>query len=581
MNIQTERSLQYKYPEIAKRWDFNKNLLTPKEITYGTNKKYWWLCEKKHSYESRPMHMIITYEKNDNSLPKEKNGCPYCSNQKTGYGNDFKSNKPQIAKLWNYKKNKLDPSTLPIHSKEKVWWICQKKHEFEATISDMSLKKNELCPYCSGRKIGYGNDLKTLFPELMKQWDFKKNDKNPNQLSKGSSKKAWWICDKSHSYEASIVDKTASNSGCPYCRGLSVGYGNDLETNFPEIAKDWDNEKNLLKPSQVTPKSGKKGWWKCSYGHSYEMTISQKTPQKNGKMGYGCPFCSGKRIGYGNDLKSLYPEIAREWDSYKNKTKSDEVSAYSHTKVFWKCSLKKHSYKATIKHRTLSNSGCPFCSGRMASEESNLIIEYPEIAKEWDYNKNKTTPEKVNSGSQKKYWWVCPYGHSFLQHPNHRTASNAGCPYCVLTPRSREEIYLLYELKLFFNIDENDHKIKLDKVVDVDIKIPSEKIVIEYDGSYWHKDKAEVDKVKTSKLKKDGWTVLRVREKPLRILNSKYNVHSKSRDYKNTSNKVLQKLSNLGFDLLNLDSYLKKEELQNKKLADKFMNKILKEKNKK
>ena len=44
-------------------------------------------------------------------------------------------------------------------------------------------------------------------------------------------------------------------------------------------------------------------------------------------------------------------------------------------------------------------------------------------------------------------------------------------PHCVLTPRSKDEIYILFELKKFFNISENIHKVRIDKLYDVDILI--------------------------------------------------------------------------------------------------------------
>ena len=40
---------------------------------------------------------------------------------------------------------------------------------------------------------------------------------------------------------------------------------NDLETKFPDIAKEWDYEKNApLTPKQILAGSNKKVWWLCS-----------------------------------------------------------------------------------------------------------------------------------------------------------------------------------------------------------------------------------------------------------------------------------------------------------------------------
>ena len=60
-------------------------------------------------------------------------------------------------------------------------------------------------------------------------------------------------------------------------------------------------------------------------------------------------------------------------------------------------------------------------------------------------------------------------------------------------------------------------------------------------------------------------------------MSQKYNVSSISQDYKNNTNKVLRKLNTLGFKINNLDNYLKRKTLLNKKEADIYIDNILKE----
>ena len=60
---------------------------------------------------------------------------------------------PTLMAEWNWEKNNelsLDPNTLTLGSGKKVWWICDKGHEWQATIS--SRNRGNGCPYCSGRK---------------------------------------------------------------------------------------------------------------------------------------------------------------------------------------------------------------------------------------------------------------------------------------------------------------------------------------------------------------------------------------------------------------------------------------------
>lgn len=52
------------------------------------------------------------------------------------------------------------------------------------------------------------------------------------------------------------------------------------------------------------------------------------------------------------------------------------------------------------------------------------------------------------------------------------------------------------------------------------ISLPAGKrLVIAYDGSYWHRDKADIDRIKSLDLLADGFIVVRLREAPLPSLN--------------------------------------------------------------
>ena len=427
------------------------------------------------------------------------------------------------------------------------------------------------------RGLSKENNLVKANPELAQEWDFNKNSLIPHLVSPSAHKKVWWKCSKKHSWEATIASRNAGR-GCPYCSGKKAGYGNDLKSNHPELIKEWDIEKNKQSPEEFTSGSGKKVYWLCNLDHSFIASISNRTLLKR-----GCPYCSGKKAGYGNDLKSNHPELIKEWDIEKNKQSPEEFTQYSNHKVWWICNLCKENYKTAIIHRTLHRTGCPYCAHqKIRSNTTNSIGNslsdlYPEIALEWDLEKNKLKPFDVFPKSHKYAFWICSSaGHSWKARIDSRLSN--GCPYCKLTPRSRDELYLLFELKKFFKVSEGDNKIMINKILDVDIKLQKQKIVIEYDGSYWHKDKAEKDLSKTKILQKAGWIVIRVREHPLKILDKKFNVQSKPGDYKLTANAVLLKINELGFKVNDLDRYLVRESLLNKKEADIYIKKLLKEK---
>jgi hypothetical protein len=79
---------------------------------------------------------------------------------------------------------------------------------------------------------------------------------------------------------------------------------------------------------------------------------------------------------------------------------------------------------------------------------------------------------------------------------------------------------LLFELKFHFRwIDPSDTLVSVPETEHrVDIIIPSggglrgKGVIVEYDGSHWHREKLEADTAKAASLTRAGWTVVRVRE---------------------------------------------------------------------
>ena len=281
---------------------------------------------------------------------------------------------PKLSQQWHPTKNgALTPSDVKAGSGKKVWWVCEKGHEWEATILNRTNGRD--CPYCSGRYAYDDNSLRTLNPELAKQWHPTKNgDLTPDRVTVSAGKKVWWICDKGHEWEATINSRT-SGRGCPFCSGKRVCDDNSLQTSNPELAKYWHPTKNGdLTPGDVTVGSDKKVWWVCEKKHEWEATISNRV---NGR---GCPFCSGKRVCDDNSLQTSNPELSKHWHPTKNgELTPGDVTAGSDKKVWWQCE-NGHEWEATISSR-VSGNGCPFCSGLRACDDNSLQTLNPELSK--------------------------------------------------------------------------------------------------------------------------------------------------------------------------------------------------------
>ena len=443
--------LATKRPDLLGEWDYEKNgSLTPQQLTQFTNKKVWWKCPKGHSYLQ-----TVSSKSTQNS------GCPYCSGTKVLKGfNDFASQYPGLLKEWDYEKNEIMPEEVSQKSSKRVHWICRTcGRKWTAAISDRA--NGQGCKVCGNLRgmelrrsniLSSGGSLAEKRPELLSEWDYEKNTISPFNITVSStSKKVYWLCDMGHSYLMTPASKTNQNQGCPYCAGKHVLKGfNDLETNYPEIAKLWDYNRNNLTPSEVMKGSSKKVWWICpDCGKPYLMPIHQRTKETNN---YVCYACSKKR---GAETK------------VKN----------------------------------------------MIADGNTLAVLEPELAKEWHPSKNGgLTPNDVTRASSQKVWWLCLKCGNEWQMRVHARAKGQGCPECAKAYQTSEpEQMIFYYVSKYLPDAINSYKNEQLGRQEIDIYIPSLHLGIEYDGRRWHKD-TEKDKKKTEQLKKLGIDLVRFRE---------------------------------------------------------------------
>lgn len=53
---------------------------------------------------------------------------------------------------------------------------------------------------------------------LLEEWDAERNlPKTPATIKHSSCEKAWWKCQKNHSWETQLKSRTASLTRCPVC----------------------------------------------------------------------------------------------------------------------------------------------------------------------------------------------------------------------------------------------------------------------------------------------------------------------------------------------------------------------------
>lgn len=340
---------------------------------------------------------------------------------------------PEIAEQWHLVLNEEHtPNDVSSGSKRRVWWQCEKGHEWQAVI--YARVRGNGCPICAGKRPIVGEtDLGTVEPKIASEWNHVRNgEKTPQMYTRSSGKIVWWKCRLGHEWQAKIISRTGKvRSGCPYCEGsLPIVGETDLATLVPTIASEWNYERNGERiPEMFTKRSEKKVWWKCKRGHEWEASICNRTR----KTGNGCPYCSGHKPIIGeNDLATLLPEIAREWNHERNGEMTPEMFTIgSSKKVWWKCGLG-HEWQAIINNRTNKRSRCPYCAGRIPiMGKTDLATLEPQLAEEWNYAKNKgLRPEMFTKASNKRVWWSCDQGHEWRAVIAERSLRGKGCPEC-------------------------------------------------------------------------------------------------------------------------------------------------------
>ena len=216
----------------------------------------------------------------------------------------------------------------------------------------------------------------------------------------------------------------------------------------------------------------------------------------------------------------------------------------------------------------------------------SLAETHPEIAKQWHPTKNgDLSPCQFTHGTHKKVWWKCDKGddHEWMTPIAYRS-NGSGCPFCTLTPQSRQELTITFELiKFFKDINPKGFKTRVKgKLWSIDIYIPKLKLGVEFDGSYWHKDKRALDKLKTEKLEEEGFEIFRVREEPLKRIFDDDIMSKQPFNAKQLTNDILTQITNrytLDAKKINkIKSYIQLSDLQNEKGLDKYIDKILTEK---
>lgn len=340
---------------------------------------------------------------------------------------------PEVAKEWHPTKNgDLTPDEVFPKSDRRVWFLCSKNktHEWEARIADRT-SRNSGCPYCY-RRVSPETSLASKFPEIAKDWHPTKNKKmTPEQVAPKSNKFFWWVCNKGHDYKMQPYERVLHHRGCTECSRYG---GSAQETRiyceikklFPETEyrhKIEGSEIDIFIPSISV---GIEYDGEFYHRKKVDKDIAKNTLMK--RLGLILIRVREHPLEKISDLDVITPvrvvskndvdELLKAISSVSPSTK-EAVMSYLKEPDF----INQEEFSVYMSYFP-----SPF-------PEKSLAEVYPEVAAQWDYEKNHPlTPYNFTHGSKHRVWWICENGHSHQTTINHKTwrrkSRNKACKFC-------------------------------------------------------------------------------------------------------------------------------------------------------
>ena len=261
------------HPVLSKKWDYNNNNENPANYSIkNSTRKFMWICNKcKKTYSSTPRDV-------------QRTGlCPSCAykegarkrlekklqkGEKTSIADDA-----FLSKYWAADLNSDNPTMISNKADSKYMWYCPLCGiPFLRRVVYMK-NGSGFCKKCSHKIATEKHEAMMLvnstpvakIPKLMKSWDVKNNILDPNKISFGSEKIAYWICEKCNkSYPRKI---SAQYRGTYLCKECATKQGNEKHrknmaiynetvADKPNMIALWDWNQNTRNPYDLSAKSG-------------------------------------------------------------------------------------------------------------------------------------------------------------------------------------------------------------------------------------------------------------------------------------------------------------------------------------
>lgn len=383
-------------------------------------------------------------------------------------------------------------STTYNGTKAAYQWRCANGHEWVAQAGPI-IRRGTWCLKCA---------LVRYTIDDLRSYAAAKGGECLSTTYNGVNSLYLWRCGINHEWVARAAPIIRRGVWCPNCardssgikiRDFALRTRGSLVDHHPDITSEWDRELNAVAPNEISPKSSRKVWWKCSRGHRWEATVASRT-----YMHCGCPQCTSKTSRFElcifAELKGLYGDVTwrskffgMECDIYIQTIKLGiEIDGgYWHANSLGRDRFKTERFLVEglrllrVRDKRLpeihgamvqyNNREQPLTVARRVVEwiyehyptpglgkyltsrrhlgkqlyqvmqanlpgpppGQSLIDTHPAVASEWDSATNHPLiPSMFSYGSNFAAFWKCQCGHTWRANIYSRTALRAGCPRC-------------------------------------------------------------------------------------------------------------------------------------------------------
>ena len=435
-------------PETLEFWDYEKNTLSPYEVTPYSKDEAYWRCKKcGHQWSA-----VIA-----NRATAIKNKCPSCDMGRVFSKNqirvkNFRNLNPEASNLWiDEMNNGLTPDNTAEKSGKTVYMRCinNSEHIYQRAVYRIPKENPFGCPFCfeeRSKTVPGKTDLFTICENAKDMWNQIKNEGyDVSCINPKLPDKVCWKCEHGHDFERAIK-KFVISQKCPKCKKIRSSIAS-----YPHMVNQWDYEKNKdIDINNTSANSKELAWWKCKKcGFEWPTQIFTR------KISKGlCPCCENRTVIVDGitDLFSIVPNLKQDY--YFKKNIDVDIATLSVTTldpVWWKCHTCGYEWKASPNGRIKCEQGeyiirsCPACIGLVRTK--TYAEEYPQLVDRFIEELNGCTLADLKGEDYNDtFWWHCNicnenFETSLCSMIHSKDSQNKGCSYCAGKKVKREKSF--------------------------------------------------------------------------------------------------------------------------------------------